>query len=105
MTESEEEKEEVQDSGDESSDEDDMFRKRVTTVLVLIGGICAGVASYFTLGFTSLVGAAPVVPISIVLLVAIKFLFDDFSAKKVPYVFLIVFFTWFIFGTFVLQVA
>lgn len=105
MTETEDKEEEFQDSEDEGSEEDGMFRKRVTTVLVLVGGLCAGVASYFTLGFTSIVGAAPVVPISIVLLVAIKFLFDDFSAKKVPYVFLIVFFTWFIFGTFVLQLT
>jgi len=105
MTDSEDEETEVQDSEDENSDEDDMSTKRVNIALILIGGLSAGIASYLTVGFSSLVGATPVVPVSIVLLATMKYLFDDVSAKKVPYVFLIVFFTWFIFGTFVLQIA
>lgn len=106
MSEEEETEEEDEQEDSADSEESSMFEKRVKTIMIIIGGVVAGSVSFFTsAGFTSLAGAFPVLPVSVVILAFIKFRFDDFSGKTVPYVVLLVFFMWFMFGTFALQLV
>lgn len=106
MTESEEDNNEqgTTEESEEEEEEKNMFRKRVVTSFILIGGVAAGLISNYTVGFSSLIGVTPVIPMALLTLAVIKFNFEDFSKKTVAFVFFLTFFVWFIFGTFVLQI-
>lgn len=96
------EKESSEDT-DESEEEASMRQKRISAVLLILGGLVSAGVSNMTVGFNSFAGVLPVIPVSLVLILFFRYQFDSFSKRTIPFVLIVSFFLWFITGTFLIQ--
>lgn len=94
-----------EDTVEEENEDKSIWEKRMSAVLLLLGGMTAAGVSHLTVGFETFAGLLPVIPVSLVIILLLKYKFDSFSKRTIPFVLIITFFLWFITGTFILQLA
>jgi len=92
-----------EDTVEEEDDGKSIWEKRMSAVLLILGGMVSAGISHLTVGFETLAGLLPVIPVSLVIVLLFKYKFDSFSKRTIPFVLIITFFLWFITGTFILQ--
>ena len=95
--------ENLEDTVKEENEEMSIWEKRMSAVLLVLGGLTSAGISHLTVGFETLAGLIPVIPVTLVIVLLFKYKFDSFSNRTIPFVLIITFFLWFITGTFILQ--
>jgi hypothetical protein len=98
-----EDTEEVETEESLDDDEKSMLQKRVSALLLIIGGVLSSIITHTFISFSDVNGLLPVLPIGLAIILILKIMYDEFSGKTVLFVFLVTTVMWFISGTFILQ--
>jgi hypothetical protein len=107
MTQPEESKENNLEEADKEDNENEksMLQKRISALMLILGGVTSAFITNLFINFSSPEGLLPVLPVGIIIILVLKFGFDEFSGKTALFVFLVTTVMWFISGTFILQLS